>query len=182
MLWGWSARRETGATAVNRHAVVVTHVNKEPAAASGTAIAFLRQSGKMALMEERVTTPSIWSEVRQPRPGPTQHEETAANPSAPPPEGEPGSGGYRSVFQQDYDRLLFSSPVRRLADKTQVWPMDENDGVRTRLTHSHEVANLTRSIGTRAFKDAREHFKDQNGEVSLGETIQPMAAGYRACA
>ncbi|WP_256213349.1 deoxyguanosinetriphosphate triphosphohydrolase family protein [Sphingobium sp. YR768] len=53
------------------------------------------------------------------------------------------------MFQQDYDRLLFSSPVRRLADKTQVWPMDANDGVRTRLTHSHEVANLARSIATR---------------------------------
>lgn len=57
--------------------------------------------------------------------------------------------GWRSYFQQDYDRLLFSTPVRRLADKTQVWPMDENDGVRTRLTHSHEVANLARSIGSR---------------------------------
>jgi dGTPase len=55
----------------------------------------------------------------------------------------------RSRFQQDYDRLLFSTPVRRLSDKTQVWPMDDNDGVRTRLTHSHEVANLARSIGTR---------------------------------
>ncbi len=55
----------------------------------------------------------------------------------------------RSRFQQDYDRLLFSTPVRRLSDKTQVWPMDENDGVRTRLTHSHEVANLARSIGMR---------------------------------
>lgn len=57
--------------------------------------------------------------------------------------------GVRSLFQQDYDRLLFSSPVRRLSDKTQVWPMDANDGVRTRLTHSHEVANLARSIGLR---------------------------------
>jgi dGTPase len=92
----------------------------------------------------------------------------------PPPDEEPGSTEHRSVFQHDYDRLLFSSPVRRLADKTQVWPMDENDGVRTRLTHSHEVANLARSIGTRAFAAAREHFKDQNGEVSLGESIQPM--------
>jgi dGTPase len=128
----------------------------------------------MALMEERVTTPSIWSEARRPRPVPTRHEEAAANSSAPPPEEEPDSAGHRSVFQQDYDRLLFSSPVRRLADKTQVWPMDENDGVRTRLTHSHEVANLARSIGTRAFKDARGHFEGLNGEVSLGETIQPM--------
>ena len=32
--------------------------------------------------------------------------------------------------------------------------MDENDGVRTRLTHSHEVSNLARSIGTRAHKRA----------------------------
>lgn len=57
--------------------------------------------------------------------------------------------GHRSVFQQDYDRVLFSTPVRRLADKTQVFPLDKNDGVRTRLTHSHEVANLARSIGSR---------------------------------
>jgi dGTPase len=62
----------------------------------------------------------------------------------------------RSRFQQDYDRLLFSAPVRRLSDKTQVWPMDDNDGVRTRLTHSHEVANLARSIGTRRREQIRE--------------------------
>lgn len=78
--------------------------------------------------------------------------------------------GVRSVFQQDYDRLLFSTPVRRLADKTQVWPMDDNDGVRTRLTHSHEVANLARSIGTRAFYSTKEAFNN----VSLSETIQPI--------
>lgn len=62
---------------------------------------------------------------------------------------DPIPAGWRSVFQQDYDRLLFSTPVRRLSDKTQVWPMEENDGVRTRLTHSHEVANLARSIGSK---------------------------------
>ena len=59
----------------------------------------------------------------------------------------PRTGGtgdeFRSRYQQDYDRLLFSTPVRRLSDKTQVWPMDANDGVRTRLTHSHEVADVT---------------------------------------
>jgi len=55
---------------------------------------------------------------------------------------------HRTAFERDYDRLLFSTPVRRLADKTQVFPLERNDSVRTRLTHSHEVANLARSIGT----------------------------------
>jgi dGTPase len=128
----------------------------------------------MALMEVPVPTPSIWSQTRRPRPAAKKHEEAAVHLGAPPPDEELGSAAHRSIFQHDYDRLLFSSPVRRLADKTQVWPMDENDGVRTRLTHSHEVANLARSIGTRAFKDAREHFQDHTGEVSLGESIQPM--------
>jgi dGTPase len=53
----------------------------------------------------------------------------------------------RTQFERDYDRILFSTPVRRMADKTQVFPLDPNDSVRTRLTHSHEVANLCRSIG-----------------------------------
>jgi dGTPase len=42
---------------------------------------------------------------------------------------------------------LFSAPVRRLADKTQVFPLNADDSVHTRLTHSHEVSNLARSIG-----------------------------------
>lgn len=60
----------------------------------------------------------------------------------------------RTEIERDYDRILFSTPVRRLADKTQVFPLDKNDSVRTRLTHSHEVSNLARSIGTAlVFKD-----------------------------
>lgn len=54
----------------------------------------------------------------------------------------------RTEIERDYDRILFSSAVRRLADKTQVFPLEKNDSVRTRLTHSHEVSNLARSIGT----------------------------------
>lgn len=120
--------------------------------------------------------PSIWSRARSPRPAPAQPEGTGPDRQPPAHEDAPSDSDLiRSVFQQDYDRLLFSTPVRRLADKTQVWPMDENDGVRTRLTHSHEVANLARSIGTRAFMGARERFRDGAGEpVGLGETIQPM--------
>ncbi len=53
----------------------------------------------------------------------------------------------RAEIERDYDRVLFSTPVRRLADKTQVFPLDRSDSVRNRLTHSHEVANLARSVG-----------------------------------
>jgi dGTPase len=80
------------------------------------------------------------------------------------------SEAIRSRYQQDYDRLLFSTPVRRLSDKTQVWPMDENDGVRTRLTHSHEVANLARSIGTRIHQGDPSLF----GDADLYQVVQPM--------
>lgn len=54
---------------------------------------------------------------------------------------------HRIEAERDYDRILFSTPLRRLADKTQVFPLEKNDSVRTRLTHSHEVSNLARSIG-----------------------------------
>jgi dGTPase len=54
----------------------------------------------------------------------------------------------RTEIERDFDRILFSTPVRRLGDKTQVFPLEKIESVRTRLTHSHEVANLRRSIGT----------------------------------
>jgi dGTPase len=53
----------------------------------------------------------------------------------------------RTEIERDHDRVLFSTPVRRLGDKTQVFPLERNDSVRNRLTHSHEVSNLARSIG-----------------------------------
>lgn len=55
---------------------------------------------------------------------------------------------HRTELERDHDRILFSTPVRRMQDKTQVFPLDPHDSVRTRLTHSHEVANMARSIGT----------------------------------
>lgn len=61
---------------------------------------------------------------------------------------EPGSGT-RSPFQRDHDRILFSGAFRRLADKTQVFPLPYDDHVHSRLTHSLEVASIGRSLGTR---------------------------------
>ncbi len=56
----------------------------------------------------------------------------------------------RSEFTRDYDRIIFSSAFRRLQDKTQVFPLAKNDYVRTRLTHSLEVASVGRSLGVLA--------------------------------
>ena len=53
----------------------------------------------------------------------------------------------RSIFQRDYDRIIFSSAFRRMQDKTQVFPLAESDYIRTRLTHSLEVASVGRSLG-----------------------------------
>ena len=55
---------------------------------------------------------------------------------------------HRTSHERDFDRAVFCTPVRRLKDKTQVFPLDMHDGVRTRLTHSMEVSNLARSMGT----------------------------------
>jgi len=59
-----------------------------------------------------------------------------------------GAEPQRSPFQRDSDRIIFSSAFRRLQDKTQVFPLADNDYVRTRLTHSLEVASAGRSLGT----------------------------------
>ncbi len=56
----------------------------------------------------------------------------------------------RSPFHKDQDRIVFSSAFRRLQDKTQVHTLAESDYVRTRLTHSMEVASVGRSLGANA--------------------------------
>jgi dGTPase len=82
-----------------------------------------------------------------------------------------GSADVRTPFEQDFDRLLFSTPVRRLADKTQVFPLEKNDSVRTRLTHSHEVSNLAKSIGTRLIRTQPDVFGDSDEVRNAAPTI-----------
>jgi dGTPase len=53
----------------------------------------------------------------------------------------------RTCFQKDCDRIVFSSPFRRLKDKTQVFSLSKNDYIRTRLIHSLEASCVGRSLG-----------------------------------
>ncbi len=52
----------------------------------------------------------------------------------------------RSDFQRDFDRTVFSSPFRRLQNKTQVFPLPGHIFVHNRLTHSMEVSSVGRSM------------------------------------
>ena len=56
-------------------------------------------------------------------------------------------GDGRSAFEKDYHRIIGSASFRRLQDKTQVFPLDKSDFVRTRLTHSLEVSSFAKSLG-----------------------------------
>lgn len=62
----------------------------------------------------------------------------------------------RSEFQRDYDRLIFSSPFRRLQNKTQVFPLPGAVFVHNRLTHSLEVASVGRSLGRMFYARMKE--------------------------
>ena len=71
----------------------------------------------------------------------------------------------RSLFQRDYDRLIFSSPFRRLQNKTQVFPLPGNIFVHNRLTHSLEVACVGRSLGNKIAHYIKQKEIIENPEI-----------------
>ena len=78
--------------------------------------------------------------------------------------GDASPAGIRTDFQRDFDRIVFSSAFRRLQDKTQVFPLGRNDYVRTRLTHSLEVASVGRSLGVLAGRHVLEGHPELSAE------------------
>ena len=84
----------------------------------------------------------------------------------------------RSEFRRDSDRLTFSTAFRRLQDKTQVFPLADNDYVRTRLTHSFEVSSVGRSLGARVgVAVAERHGLVQHGS-EFGEIVAAAALAH----
>ncbi len=91
---------------------------------------------------------------------------------------------YRGPFQRDRDRIVHSAAFRRLSGKMQVFTGDMGDYHRTRLTHTHEVASIARTLG-RALRlnedliEALALFHDighppfgHSGEAALDECLQ----------
>lgn len=79
---------------------------------------------------------------------------------------------FRSSFRRDYGRIIHSSSFRRLQGKTQLFPCNESDFFRNRLTHSLEVAQITKSIGQNLNQNT-SLLKDN--KLSLNEDILEIA-------
>ncbi len=87
---------------------------------------------------------------------------------------DPKKDTTRTDFRRDYDRLVFSSPFRRLQNKTQVFPLPGSVFVHNRLTHSMEVACVGKSMADSVAQalrrryaargEATEHF-DHLGDI-----------------
>lgn len=77
----------------------------------------------------------------------------------------------RSEFEKDYHRIIGSASFRRLQDKTQVFPLDKSDFIRTRLTHSLEVSSFGKSLGQNIGENIITYQKDSGFTPRMKEDI-----------
>ena len=88
--------------------------------------------------------------------------------------------GSRSDFQRDYDRLVFSSPFRRLQNKTQVFPLPGSIFVHNRLTHSIAVACVGRSMANEVAAILRRRYAGEEWVGKLDAIGEIVAAACLA--
>ncbi|MDY3251001.1 MAG: deoxyguanosinetriphosphate triphosphohydrolase [Candidatus Choladocola sp.] len=81
----------------------------------------------------------------------------------------PGGRDLRSEFEKDYHRIIGSASFRRLQDKTQVFPLDQSDFIRTRLTHSLEVSSIAKSLGQNISQDILQNGRDPQFDWQMKE-------------
>lgn len=89
--------------------------------------------------------------------------------------------GVRSDFLRDYDRLVFSSPFRRLQNKTQVFPLPGSIFVHNRLTHSIEVACVGRSLAREVNIRLRDKYRNEpwvDKLDAMGEIVSAACLGH----
>lgn len=77
----------------------------------------------------------------------------------------------RNEFQKDYHRIVGSASFRRLQDKTQVFPLDKSDFIRTRLTHSMEVSSFAKSLGQSVCQYIMSNGLDRDVDAETKEKI-----------
>lgn len=88
--------------------------------------------------------------------------------------------GSRSDFLRDYDRLVFSSPFRRLQNKTQVFPLPGSVFVHNRLTHSLEVSCVGRSMANEVASALRRRYAGEEWVSKLDSLGEIVAAACLA--
>lgn len=81
------------------------------------------------------------------------------------------SSDLRTEFEMDYHRIIGSASFRRLQDKTQVFPLDKSDFIRTRLTHSLEVSSFCKSLGQNISKKILTEIKYSDFKESFQSDV-----------
>jgi dGTPase len=80
---------------------------------------------------------------------------------------------YRTAFQRDRDRILHSKAFRRLKRKTQVFLAPEGDHYRTRLTHTLEAAQISRTVARALYLN-----EDLTEAIALGHDLGHTPFGH----
>lgn len=80
---------------------------------------------------------------------------------------EMNSKDVRNEFESDFGRIIFSPALRRMHDKTQVFPLTSDDNIHSRLTHSNEVMSIGYTFGLKLCESEKIQKKTNKSEKDL---------------